>query len=160
MSLRAVHNGRPHKIAKNWPLFPCPQNVRTIAQPLLSVRTHHKFRKIRSVFAQKSADIRIWRISFSSLVRKMFALDKPSLPLTAEVFYGRPLTRKDLLLQTHPVLGCWKRMFLFFARPMGGVVADQERQRFKSNWLYYLWDLNDETTKTNKNFMLFFLEKY
>jgi len=66
--LGAVHKRRPHKIAKSWLHFPtCLQNVRTVLPPLLSVRTHHKFRKIRG-FALKSADViygrtlSIWRM--------------------------------------------------------------------------------------------------
>jgi len=44
------------------------------AQPPLSVRTHDKFRKIRCL-------------------RKLSTLDKP--PLTADVFYGRPLKETE-----------------------------------------------------------------
>jgi len=51
--LGAVHKRCPHKITKNW-LHLCPQNVRTSLPPTpLSVRTHHKFRKIRVFLHQK-----------------------------------------------------------------------------------------------------------
>jgi len=40
---------------------PCLQNVHNGLTPL-SVRTHHKFWKIYSFFATKSADARIWRL--------------------------------------------------------------------------------------------------
>jgi len=65
------------KSRKIDPLPPCPQNVGTgSSPPPLSVRTYHKFRKIRSFLHQK---------------RKLSALDNPS-PLTADVLYGRFLT--------------------------------------------------------------------
>jgi len=52
---------KPQKID---PLFPCPNNVRTSSTPFPTpffiVRIHHKFRKIWSFFALKSADVRIW----------------------------------------------------------------------------------------------------
>jgi len=41
-------------------------------------------------FAPKSADVRILR---TPLVHKMSAQDKPPSPMTADVFYGWPLTR-------------------------------------------------------------------
>jgi len=53
---QSVVGDRPLKtsIAKNWP--PWPQKVRTGWPPSLSMQTHHKFRKIKSYFAPKSAD--------------------------------------------------------------------------------------------------------
>jgi len=78
--LGAVHKRRPHKIAKNWLSLPsCPQNVRTGLSPLLSVRTHHKFRKIRSFCAKKCGRPKIPR-NPSPLVRKMSALGKLPSP--------------------------------------------------------------------------------
>jgi len=73
-SLRAVHKGRTHKIAKKL-TSPCLQYVHTGSTPL-SVRTHHKFRKIRCFLHQKL------RTSTSEdpptfLVRGIYALDKP-----------------------------------------------------------------------------------
>jgi len=57
LPLGAVHKERLHKIEKiDLPPFPpCPQNIRTVSTPLspLSVRTHHKFQKIRIFLHQK-----------------------------------------------------------------------------------------------------------
>jgi len=39
-------------------------------KPPLSVRTHHKYRKINSFFASKSADVCIWRIPASPFSAK------------------------------------------------------------------------------------------
>jgi len=73
--LGSVHKRRPNKLAKNWP------PLSALAQPPsapLSVRTHHKFQKIRSILHQK--------------VRTSASEEPPGqTPLTADVFYGRPL---------------------------------------------------------------------
>jgi len=89
--LGAVHKRRPHKIAKNWP----PPPLSALAQPPspLFVRTHHKLRKIRSFFAKKCGRPHLKNLP--PLVRKMSALDKPSLPSDS----GR-------LLWTAPY--CWR----------------------------------------------------
>jgi len=62
--------------------------------PPLSVRTHHKFRKIRD-FLPKSADVRIWRPP-SPLFEKCPHWTTPSPWLRS--FYGRPLTVRKILL--------------------------------------------------------------
>jgi len=66
----AVHKRCPHKIVKN--LFPSP----------LSVRTHHKFQKTRSFLLQK-----VRKSASEELSPSLFALDKLSLLLAADVFY-------------------------------------------------------------------------
>jgi len=53
MILGAVHKGRPHKILKKLTLFPLVCKMSALAQPSLSVWTHHKFRKFRSFLHQK-----------------------------------------------------------------------------------------------------------
>jgi len=71
-------------------LGPSIKNVRTKSQkidpspcPCGHIINFEKF----EVFAPKSADVRI-----SILIRKMSALNRPLHPLTADVFYGQPLT--------------------------------------------------------------------
>jgi len=59
--------------AENLALSPLVRKMSALAQPPLSVRILHKFKK-PEFFAPKSADVRIWR---TSLVREVFALDKP-----------------------------------------------------------------------------------
>jgi len=62
-----------------------------LAYPLLSVRTHHKFRKILCFRAKKCERTHL-KNSSSPLVRKMSELDKTPPSLTADIFYGRSLT--------------------------------------------------------------------
>jgi len=87
----AVHKRRPHKIAKSDPPSPlsakCPHG--SIPPPSLSVRTHHKFRKILKFFAPKSADVRIWRNPLPQCPRNIRTGQTPS-PLTADVFMDGP----------------------------------------------------------------------
>jgi len=90
IELGAVHKGHPHKIAKNQHP-PFVQKMSALAQPPLSVRTQHKFRKIRYFFAPKSADFHFWRTSFPPCPQNVHTGEIPS-PLTADVFYGQPLT--------------------------------------------------------------------
>jgi len=86
MMLGADHKRRPHKISKKWPLFRlvCPQNVRTGSNPfILSVQTHHKFRKIRSFCTKKCGRPHL-KNPFT-LFRKMSALD--NLPSWLRTFF-------------------------------------------------------------------------
>jgi len=88
MMLRAsgsAHDGRPHKIAKNWPL----SLIRT-GSNLLSVRTHYKFGKILCFLRQKMRTS-----AFDYL-----CLHWTTLPLTADVFYGQPLTMNTVFLES------------------------------------------------------------
>jgi len=79
--LRAVHKRRPYKIDPLCPHWLNPS-------PRLSVRKHHKFRKIRSFFAPERADVRIWRPP--PLSEKCPHWTNPTLPLTADIFYAWP----------------------------------------------------------------------
>jgi len=86
---RTVHKGRSHKIDP----FPLVRKMSALAQPPLSVRRHHKFRKTRIFFSQKV------RTSASekpllSLVRT----GQTSSPLIADVFYGPLLCTINFLL--------------------------------------------------------------
>jgi len=79
--LGVVHKGRPHKIAKKMIPSPLISKMFALIQPPCPCG-HTKFQS----FCTKCVNVRI-----STLVRKMSALDKPSL--TADVFYGQPLIR-------------------------------------------------------------------
>jgi len=61
----------------------------------LSVRTHHKFRKIQRFFALHQKVCTSASEEPLSLAQKMSALANPS-PLSADNLYGRPLTKKSL----------------------------------------------------------------
>jgi len=78
--LGAVRNNVRTKSRKIDPLPPCSQNVRTrsIPPPSLSVRAHHKFRKIPSASQESPCPLKI-------------LTEQTSTPLTADVFYGQPL---------------------------------------------------------------------
>jgi len=58
--------------------------------PSLYGRIHHKFQKNPMFFAPKIADVCIWRTLLPPLSAKCSHSTNPS-PLTADVFYGRPL---------------------------------------------------------------------
>jgi len=55
LKLGAVHKRRPHKIAKNWPLPLCPQNVRAGSIPSPSCPCRHtiNFKKSKVFCAKK-----------------------------------------------------------------------------------------------------------
>jgi len=61
----------------------------TLAQPLLSVRTQHKFRKIRWFYKKKCGSL--YLKNPLPFVHKLSALDKPLSLLSVDVFYGQPL---------------------------------------------------------------------
>jgi len=90
--LEAVRNRRPHKIAKTWPLLPCPQDVCIGHTPPpnphpLSVRTHHKFRKIRRFLRQT---VRTFAFEESSCPQNVRTGQTPS-PWLRTFFMDGPL---------------------------------------------------------------------
>jgi len=96
LGLGAVHKRRPHKSVKNWPFFftaKCPHWLKTFPPfptcpcdtPKFSKNPKFLLQKVRTSVSEEAP---------SPLVRKLSALDKLSFSLTADVFYGRPLSAK------------------------------------------------------------------
>jgi len=89
----AVHKRRPHKIAKNWPppLLPCPQNVRTGSTPLPTCPCGHTINfKKTDEFLHQNVQTSTSEEPSSPLSTKCPNWTKTP-PLTADVFYRRPL---------------------------------------------------------------------
>jgi len=86
-----IQKGHMHKIEKNCPPPPLSKKCQhwlnpSILPPLMTVRTHHKFWKIR------------YNLFSCSPIRKMLALGNLPDLLTAYIFYGQPLANYQLIL--------------------------------------------------------------
>jgi len=109
-TLRAVHKKVRIKSLNIHPSSPV-RKMSELAQPSLSVRTHHKFRRIRSFFAPKSTDVRILRTP------PPFSKNGPNwtkpLSLTAYVFYKQPLsTRVEVKIEACLYSSIWAQFQL------------------------------------------------
>jgi len=101
-SLGAVYKRHPHKIVKNWPPTPCPQNVCTgsIRTPfLLSLQTHHKFSKNPKLFGPKTANVGMWR---TPIVCKMSELNPP--PNCERLLWTAPYNTITTMINTPKVI--------------------------------------------------------
>jgi len=82
--IRAVHKRTFAQNREKLTPFPLVRKMSILAQPPLSVRTKHKFRKIRSFLRQKVR-------TFASEETPLSALDKPPPPRLRTSFMDGPL---------------------------------------------------------------------
>jgi len=85
--LKAVRKRRPRKIDPS----PLVRKMSALAQPPLSVRTHQNFEKY-DVFSIKRADVHCPHLKNAPLSEKCPNWTKLPSTLTADVFYGQPLS--------------------------------------------------------------------